>query len=182
VWGCENPEVLLTETMALHDWRVQDSKNDDGTNNDMKNSKGNPLGDPDPDQVRVPQGSLFLELYCPRRNMPLTSYPQELYNTFGQLILGAMVPPSLDGTYPAYPVWRVAITRSRVASAANDLRTRVSTNPDTTNLDPPLLPPATQDPNHWNAYDTLNPLGALQIERRAILTRPAIPFFTTRLH
>lgn len=165
VWGCENPEVLLTETMALHDWRVQDSKNDDGTNNDMKNSKGNPLGDPDPDQVRVPQGSLFLELYCPRRNMPLTSYPQELYNTFGQLILGAMVPPSLDGTYPAYPVWRVAITRSRVASAANDLRTRVSTNPDTTNLDPPLLPPATQDPNHWNAYDTLNPLGALQIER-----------------
>ena len=59
VWGCEYPELLLTETLAFHDRRVQDTSTN-GKLNDMSNP------DLDMDQFRVPQGSLFFELYNTR--------------------------------------------------------------------------------------------------------------------
>src|SRR5262249_12941331 len=40
VWGCEFPDLLLTETMAMHDRRVKDTPNDSGANNDRGDSKG----------------------------------------------------------------------------------------------------------------------------------------------
>ncbi|MCR9295979.1 MAG: hypothetical protein NXI32_24960 [bacterium] len=49
-WGLEQPELLLTESFATHDTRVR-------TNDDPMQTRY--------DQYRIPQGSLFLELYCP---------------------------------------------------------------------------------------------------------------------
>lgn len=159
VWGCENPELLLTETLAFHDRRVKDTPTAKLRTDPAPN-------DPDLDQVRVPQGSLFLELYCPRRNMPQTSFPRELYDINGRLNLGAMAPPSLDGNWPQYPVWRVAITQSRASNAANDLSTRISANPDTTSLDPVPTPPGTSsDSTHLSVFDTANSSGQLKVER-----------------
>lgn len=64
VWGMEMPELLLTESLALHDMRVRDT--------DLESAAGSlyepndPMKDQDFDQYRFPLASLFLELYCPR--------------------------------------------------------------------------------------------------------------------
>ncbi len=83
VFGVENPELVFTESLALHDVRVRDTNLDSSG----KAKGSNPGDDEDTDQVRVPQGSLFLELYCPRQNVsaeltdPSTAgIPRELYN------------------------------------------------------------------------------------------------------
>ncbi|HZZ28320.1 MAG TPA: hypothetical protein VFE46_10000 [Pirellulales bacterium] len=117
VWGCERPELLLTETMAFHDRRVKDSTFD---NNKGTTTQDTTNPDPTLDQVRIPQGSAFFELYStgnPNQlqqpsgspNQPQQS--KDLYdNSTGQwmLDLGKMAPA--DSSSAAYPVWRLAIT------------------------------------------------------------------------
>ncbi|NND95973.1 MAG: hypothetical protein HKN47_01435, partial [Pirellulaceae bacterium] len=72
VWGCESPEISFTESVAFHDVRVKDSELESaGSMGEMKDDATNP--DDDTDQIRIPQGSLFLELYC-NRQLPI--YPQ----------------------------------------------------------------------------------------------------------
>ena len=63
VWGCERPEVLITETIAWHDRRTDDTNND---------SSGKKVVDKDPttadndlDQQRRPRGAFFVTLYSP---------------------------------------------------------------------------------------------------------------------
>lgn len=51
VWGMEQPELLITESLATHDIRI---KRDTST------------AMPRYDQYRIPEGSLFLEFFCPR--------------------------------------------------------------------------------------------------------------------
>jgi hypothetical protein len=114
VWGCEFHELRFTESLAMHDRRVRDTDWDnrsdlanetqtvtnaayssrpgmkrlhpDWTNADNPVDKNK--GDKDLDQYRIPQGSLFLELYATR---PLTSQnpvlPRELYTASGELDL-----------------------------------------------------------------------------------------------
>ncbi len=50
----EYPELLLTETLAFHDKRVRETT-----------LYTSPMG-AKPTQYRIPQGSLFVELYNPR--------------------------------------------------------------------------------------------------------------------
>jgi hypothetical protein len=124
VWGCEYPELLITETKAFHDRRVRDTRNervdpddnDTGTmaafrfppenaNDDMND---NTLDfDGTLDQLRIPQGSLFIELYAAgnssRRNTG--AWPLELYDIEGRLDLARTVP---NQQAPS-PVWRIAI-------------------------------------------------------------------------
>ncbi len=88
VWGMEAPELLLTETLAFHDLRVADTDKDTGMG--MTKDKKTTDSPPDPtfDQVRVPQGSLFVELYAAgaRQAQPnpyhpdLAHFPPELYD------------------------------------------------------------------------------------------------------
>ena len=72
VWGCEAPELVITESLAFHDRRVADTgvgqerhpseNQDDDMTNDLTD-----IGvdvDDDLDQVKIPQGSLFLEFYA----------------------------------------------------------------------------------------------------------------------
>src|SRR5690606_36080520 len=62
VWGCEGQPLLITEVLAFHDRRVADTEFDT-TGKDRENND-----DDDLDQVRIPEGSLFIELYAPHNN------------------------------------------------------------------------------------------------------------------
>ena len=113
VWGCEYPELFLNETLAFHDRRVKDTEH--AGPDDTKRRDGDEIGDDDLDQFRIPQGSLFLELYSTRaryRNNP--HFPRELYSVdvnqrTAALDLGRMSPPNAVDV--RYPVWRVVVTR-----------------------------------------------------------------------
>jgi hypothetical protein len=129
VWGCERPQLLLTETLAFHDTRREDLNNDDGAKEFTKYKTKKPKADPNFDQKRRPQGSLFVELYNPwHEPVPYELRPADAKHS------------RLGGNYVdlgrtvanKYPVWQLAITGA--ADAANDL----SKHPDTAplHLDP----------------------------------------------
>jgi hypothetical protein len=115
VWGCESPELILKEAIAFHDRRTKDTDHDPTTK-----ERGETM-DPDPhvDQFRVPQGSLFFELYCPRTHgmynqvagqeaLYNPQMPFELYDkTTGKLALNRMSPNG------QHPVWQVAVSTIR---------------------------------------------------------------------
>jgi len=153
VWGVEQPELLFSESLAFHDVRVRDTLRDSS-----ENSKSSDPPDMDTDQVRIPQGSLFLELYCPRVSLDSTNEatanldqrakqaaPRELYaeTTAGDprtmaLQLNATAANQADGV----PVWRLAISAphtafASIASAGADSPAvmRVA-NPSTTTFEP----------------------------------------------
>ncbi|HWB00265.1 MAG TPA: hypothetical protein VG713_17345, partial [Pirellulales bacterium] len=137
VWGMEYPELLLTETLAFHDKGIADTDQDASTNGAInpptskaKFSTGKPSpntgNDTDFDQVRIPQGSAFIELYCTGRGSAenyadprLTMMSRELYDTttpvphnnneYGALDLGRRA-GGPDGS----PVWRLAISKSHL--------------------------------------------------------------------
>lgn len=115
VWGCERPELLITETLALHDRRTEDLATD---------SSGKKVadGDEDFDQKFRPEGSLFVELYNP--NTPLEPLPAELNSgTNGTTTGGAgvdLTKTATDGTTTS-PVWRLAIVdRDNASLDPND--------------------------------------------------------------
>ncbi len=117
--GLRCPELLITETLAFHDRRTEDTDIDGG-----KVHPDNP-GDPtdkntDYDQMVPPQGSLFIELYNPWG--PYES-PTGEFGAFdrnqtppswvlsGGVRLNQTTPPT--ATNPSGdPVWRLAITDS----------------------------------------------------------------------
>lgn len=131
VWGCERPELLITETMAFHDRRVKDSTYDDGKG--TKRDPNNLANDQTYDQIRIPQGSAFFELYCTSNpNQPQQS--GDLYVINGgqwKLNLAAMAPPDTATGMPSYPVWRLAITGpdSNQKLTDNDVVTQASKYP-----------------------------------------------------
>jgi hypothetical protein len=131
VWGMEFPELLMTETLAFHDKRVRDLATDTGTSNTIPNKTTTDMMDPDEefDQYRIPQGSLFIELFCPRSiNDPTTGSQvghherpsNSMYDTIPagtapQLNLSRLTPPPPGGipvgdNYGEQPVFRIAIT------------------------------------------------------------------------
>lgn len=109
VWGMEMPELVLSETLALHDKRVRD------TDIDINGQLVNPNGtDPDFDQYRFPQASLFIELKAVRTAannsmfVPGVSRLHRLVNGEMHLDLGAMAPAT--ARWGQQPVWRIAIS------------------------------------------------------------------------
>ncbi|MGC6443278.1 MAG: hypothetical protein ACON4H_11510, partial [Rubripirellula sp.] len=127
VWGVEEPQLMFSEGLALHDVRVRDTDRD--SSGEFKKENNNPADDTT-DQVRIPQGSLFLELYCPHptvNNDDATKpgFPMELYQqspTGPQLNLAASA-PRLNATAPyGAPVWRIAISERHDAQAAPEKR------------------------------------------------------------
>ena len=63
MWGCERPELLITETFASHDRRTMIRAPTTGIS--KKTTDTPPNNDPDFDQVRRPQGTLVVELFNP---------------------------------------------------------------------------------------------------------------------
>lgn len=125
VWGCERPELLITETIAWHDRRTKDDNMGGG---DIAG------GDGDLDQMVRPVGSFFVELYNPWSNQ-IDRKPRELYSdvdptTGNNVPLGIGLGRKVDPTegVDSSPVWRLNVTPSGV-------------NPDTTT-----------DPGHRMVY------------------------------
>ena len=109
-WGCEYPELIVTETIAWHDRRVKDTEDDDGAMA-LRADENSEEADPDLDQHRIPQGSLFVELYCTRsrfEDKTGENFPAELYDEDRQLDLARLAPLSADRR--RYPVWRLIVS------------------------------------------------------------------------
>ena len=129
VWGCEFPELLISETLAFHDRRTEDTALETpspagsrkGPNTTSSAVAGyiasNPV-DPDFDQRKMPQGSLFVELYNPAN--PNESPAPELEaldkksNTWSVDLTRTTNYPSAGGD----PVWRMVIVSPRATTPA----------------------------------------------------------------
>ncbi|MGA2066902.1 MAG: hypothetical protein ABSG86_18130 [Thermoguttaceae bacterium] len=146
VWGAKPPELLLTETLAFHDRRVADTRFENNAQVASKIGPGAMRLDQDPksgnwmimdqtlDQTRIPQGSAFIEVFCPR-SPRLSAAPADLYmpgpdpasssGTMWYLDLGQLAgaspgqpgngQKSQDGC--VYPVWRIVITESCLSTS-----------------------------------------------------------------
>ena len=141
VWGCEAPELLITETLAFHDRRVADTAWDPSKKKRDDDGDGKE-DDKDLDQTRVPQGSTFIELYCPRNpNSPIA--PGDLYtfdpNTKMWYLDVSRLAPAGTGNL-RYPVWRMAVSkpgrRAGVVDPRNNLAARLDNRPDSSSLEP----------------------------------------------
>ena len=129
VWGCERPELLITETLAWHNRRTDDL------------SVGNKIvassnADNDLDQSRRPWGAFFFELYSPWKSQAkqlvsgtvgnvtlspsgtargepvpasLTTGSTSPFSTNGTITL-SLTTPTADKT----PVWRLVSVRGNV--------------------------------------------------------------------
>ena len=123
VWGMEMPELLLTETLAMHDKRLKDTDMD---TTGASTASGTP--DDDFDQLRFPLASLFLELYNPRTtsgpgNVFMPGVPSSLYTPGMELQLDAMAPAS--ATWGSQPVWRIALSEMYPAGSASHPQARL---------------------------------------------------------
>jgi hypothetical protein len=130
VWGCKPPELILTETLAFHDRRIADTAWDENPLDTGKNTTTQDTNnkDIDYDQTRIPQGSAFFELYCPR-DLHGSIPPSDLYtydsNTSTWFLnLGKMAPAGSG--VPAYPVWRMLISESKNKNKNNNVLDRLN--------------------------------------------------------
>jgi hypothetical protein len=151
VFGCERPELLITETLVWHDRRVALVDTD---------------GEPDPDgtskQVRRPSGSIAIELFHPSNE----SHPRhgEIETGTGAT-RGLVLDKTHSGTNNAgSPVWRIVISNKKQSDLAFDEDTLDSADIDrvayfTTNDDNTVdegqrihfakKQPAVLKPNHY---------------------------------
>ncbi len=123
VWGCERPQLLLTETLAWHDIRTQDTNQETDSGNGMGEyvmSATNPTDmDSDFDQARMPDGALYIELFNPQ----LDRVPAELrrgVNGPSAVDLNKVVGQGAN----VRPVWQLVIT-----SQAPNLGNKPDTDP-----------------------------------------------------
>ncbi|MGE0535092.1 MAG: hypothetical protein AB7O68_08965 [Pirellulales bacterium] len=123
VWGCERPELLITESIAWHDRRTADTKADTKAMNSVHQPLMARPPDIDYDQVKRPQGTVFFELYVPW-NPPAKMQSSPQATVWGT---GGMPPAEfyhydsatdrysfqLDRTAPnGDPVWRMAVVNA----------------------------------------------------------------------
>lgn len=118
VWGCERPELLITETLAAHARRTEDLGDPDGNANGNANGQQN--GNPNPgappgqnnelfDQRLRPEAFSYIELYNPWTQNSLNQrLDPSLYNDTQSVALDRFVSEA-NGT--SSPVWRLSIDR-----------------------------------------------------------------------
>jgi hypothetical protein len=101
VFGCERPEMLITESFAGHDRRTEDLSSEQPAGQTLA------TGDTDFDNLLVPNPFVFFELYCPwtystnAAALPDNEVASSLY-TGNQLNLAKMAGDD--------PVWRMVVT------------------------------------------------------------------------
>jgi hypothetical protein len=118
VWGCERPELLITETLAWHDRRTEDLATPSGKTTDpLPNNDATGGATNDFDQRLIPYPACFIELYNPwatpysMRNSTTASVPSptevsaEFYYDPTSSANGNALTPygSTSNTYPTYP-------------------------------------------------------------------------------
>lgn len=114
VIGVEKPQLIISETFAMHDVRTEDTA--DETPEPSTDPKAT-TDDPDPmkrdkdfDQRMRPEGSLFVELYNP--NSPHDAPAPELQFNASASIRSQGILLNQRASASSYPVWRFAITRN----------------------------------------------------------------------
>jgi hypothetical protein len=115
VFGCERPELLITESFTYHDRRSEDLDNDD---NEEETTSAAMDPDNDFDQRLLPVGGMLLELWNPNSNQNRT--PNDIYSTangtYGVDLARVSNTPEevIDGAGTAFdqrsPVWRMVVT------------------------------------------------------------------------
>ncbi len=110
-WGMERPELLITETIALHDVRTEDLATEaNPSQNTASKTTDTTDKDEDYDSRLVPNASAFFELYNPWIVPPGSStgtgalQPQEIYRGTTGIELAAR-----DAADDDYPVWRLVV-------------------------------------------------------------------------
>lgn len=124
IWGCERPELLLTESFALHDKRLEDL--DSEASGTTTSDPTNP--DQDLDSHYVPNTSAFIELYNPWLRVPDAINrdtnrnsdvpPTELYDALQTGVDLQKLAPN-DASFGSAPVWRVRILKSATNTNGN---------------------------------------------------------------
>jgi hypothetical protein len=152
VWGCNRPELLISETLAFHDRRTDDTADEypntidkDGNDKDQQKSPGTTTEtDPDKkdgsfDQTYRPQPSLFVELYNPSSRFEPQSGDLYFYSAakkqwvLSLAQLSGTVTTSTVANKPS-PVWRLLIASSfRGTSGAGGGGTSTALDPDDPN-------------------------------------------------
>ncbi len=96
VWGCERPELLITETLATHDRRTEDTS-EGGTfaGGDIQHF----------DNRLRPEPAAYIELYAPWVAGNDVTYPSELYQASD-----VDLSRTHNGAANGDPVWRIAIS------------------------------------------------------------------------
>lgn len=102
VWGCERPELLISETLAFHDTGTKDLATPDDLTTDPA-----PDTDEDYDQVFAPKGHFFVELYNPQS--PAEAKHAEFYRDETGVYRGGVLLDKLHAANGS-PVWRMAVT------------------------------------------------------------------------
>jgi len=129
VWGCERPEVLMTETLAFHDRRTEDTDqehtpvpggSEKGKTTDMDSN--NQPKDSDFDQRLQPRGAFFVELYNPWSSSAAARnsecYQDGQQNTVNNLengvVLSKITPVPVDDPAETtqHGVWRLLVVRN----------------------------------------------------------------------
>jgi len=113
VWGCERPELLITETLALHARRTEDLASDPSG----KKTTDTTNPDEDFDQRLRPQASLFVELYNP---WPATlgQAGEFCFDRRGAGWRGGVL--LSQPTSQGHPVWRLVVTPAVAKSGQTD--------------------------------------------------------------
>jgi hypothetical protein len=111
VWGCERPELLISETIALHDRRTEDL--DDPQ---KKIAEPEEDGINDYDQRLRPHGSFFAEIYNPWTGTAAQKAPAEFYyehNPPGMTTAGWRSGVLLNKiNQGGSPVWRMIVVKN----------------------------------------------------------------------
>lgn len=127
VWGMEQQDVVLTESLFTHDLRVKDTT--DEANGSLLDAT-DPNADQDHDQYRIPEGSGFFELLCLRTTSTngdgsAPGVSGSLYgaananaNTRRLLNLSAVTPPNAAGDI--FPTYRILISEPHPIPDSND--------------------------------------------------------------
>jgi hypothetical protein len=180
LWGMERPDLLITETLATHDLRLIDSGSDDGTDGEPKLRDEKDDGastdsvdeDSDLDQFRIPQGSLFVEMYC-TGNPTNAVMPGDLYtysNHQWWLDLGRHPTDPQTGEMDGNPVWRLAITNHHTDSQS--VRKRFRDRPETTTFQPEQMDLVQADSHlaidRYVWFSTLRPNGHRVAEKERV--------------
>jgi len=140
VWGCERPELLITETLAFHDRR---------TENTDKDSTGKLAADEDDgikdyDQRLMPRGAFFVELYNPWTGHD--RWPAEFYHDGSTWQDGVVLGKTGPGSSP---IWRIVVTEEKTDQAGSEEPKAIDVEYAVYFTDPSSIP---FDPDETNVY------------------------------
>ena len=173
VWGCKRPQLLITETLALHARRTEDLATEEPNPGEVAAKTTDPdpkKKDPDFDQRKRPLGSLFVELYNPAN--PLDADAGDTYDPSTGKWSGGI---SLNLAAGGHPAWRLIIVAAAEAGKDPDdplVAQRPAIQRSVYFMDPTGLPGATGGNPDGQRYYASGPMAPILHDRYAVIGPP----------